>query len=127
MTELAPTPKAAIRGIDGRYIHGSPGRLKGSRNTAALLEDALRKVEKARTPGSACLCVRAGFLPCKTIDQHFATQAFLDNTVLIAFQRKRIPDLIHQTAATPPTQVNIVYGHTQPRVQVVEALHTNGA
>lgn len=48
---------------------------------------------------------------CKTADQHFARRLFASDTVLIAFQKKRIPDLQHQTGTPPPSIVNIVYGH----------------
>ena len=142
MTALPlPQTTVATRGPDGRFLPGSSGRRPGIKNVGVVLNEAIKQAQKLRAElKEPCLCVMSQWLlaapasrdaiyarSCRTLDQHYARRAFLDDTVLNAFQKKRIPDLIHQTGQLPPTQVNIVYGHTQPRVQVVEALHTNGA
>lgn len=59
---------------------------------------------------------------CKTADQHFARRLYASDTVLIAFQKKRIPDLQHQIGNQAPTQVNISYGYQGKKVQIIESL-----
>ena len=63
---------------------------------------------------------------CKTADQHFARRLFASDTVLIAFQKKRIPDLQHQTGDTKPIAINVIYGHQAPRLQVAQPIEANG-
>lgn len=124
------------RGPGGRFLPGqspySAGRPSGTRNVLGLLNDALKAVEQHRAkldePCSCVLDALAAASPkdqpailkraCKTLDQHFANRAMMSDTVLIAFQKKRIPDLQHQTGDTPPTQINILLGHR--KLQIVQ-------
>ena len=102
-----------------RFKTGNPGRPFGTKNRSVMLENALKLVEKGRAKlDLPCTCSlkykQADGLPmpaCKTIDQHFAQLAMLDPQVLIAFQKKRIPDLQHQTGDASPTTINILLGH----------------
>lgn len=60
---------------------------------------------------------------CKTADQHFARRLFASDTVLIAFQKKRIPDLQHQTGHSVPTQITIMLGHR--KIQIAQPERAN--
>jgi len=138
MAELqaASGPTSASRLKPWQFQPGNPGGRPGRRNVQGLLDESIRAAQMLRNRlKEPCLCVRELWKAakperreaifkrsCKTLDQHFARRAFLDDTILAAFQKKRIPDLQHQTGEAPPVAVNIVYGHQVPRVQVVEPL-----
>lgn len=91
---------------------GGPGRPKGSRDFVTELLHAMRKVEKQ--PGR------------KPILEHAWEQAYENPKLLAALLKKIIPDLQHQTGNTPPTSVNVIYGHQAARVQVVQPVEANG-
>lgn len=143
MADNSQSQAVVKRGPGGRFLPGhapkSPGRGTGTRNVEGLLNDALKQAGRLRaTLQEPCVCGREDWIhandaltkaaiyarSCKTIDQHYARRAFLDDTVLNAFQKKRIPDLIRQTGETPPTQVNVIYGHQalMPKGPVAEAM-----
>lgn|SRR3990167_7218831 len=105
-----------------QFQPGNPGRKSGTKNRAALLEEALKKVEAGRAKTNLpCTCsLKYDLKPCKTLDQHFTQMAMLDPQILIAVQRKRIPDLQHQTGAAPPVAINFFYGHHAPKTQIVQ-------
>ena len=127
MSEESPKNAPAIRDRQGHWIPGFAPRShrpKGSRGLNTLLEEAIRRSQRRRIAlHEPCLCVKENpELPmCKTLDEHFTRRAFLDDSILIAVQRKRIPDLTHQTGQLPPTLVNVLYGAT-PRPPVVDPI-----
>lgn len=108
-----------IRDAKGRFGKGGPGRLPGYKNMAAQLDAAIKQVEHSKG-GFPCPC------RCTTLLQHFIRRAAEDDGVLVALLKKQIPDLQHQTGATPPAVINVIYGHAAPRVQVAEALQPDG-
>ena len=123
MTKRQTLPESAgIQRADyaTRFQPGNPGRKPGTRDVRSLLDEALKRAAKTRTRlQEPCACVsflitdraEAWALSCQDIDEHFARQAYRKHEVLVAFQKKRIPDLQHQTGAAAPTQINIVLGH----------------
>ncbi len=108
------------------------GRSKGSRNASSLLRDALKAVEKQRAksaPKTPCRCTIRGYPSCATLNQHFTNQAFLDNAVMIAYERKLVPDLTHETGERQPVNINVIYaghGAVQVRQPLVPAEATDG-
>ena len=110
----APAPTVGFRDRKGRFALGGPGRQPGNPNRAGMLDKALRLVEKGRGRiKGACTCTLRYHqkAACQTLDAHFARLAFFDPVVLIAVQKKRIPDLQHQTGSASPSIVNVIYGH----------------
>lgn len=117
---------------------GGPGRPKGSLGVTQLLDDAIQAAQQRRNQlQEPCSCAthlmslvatpeQLWAKSCRTLDEHFARRAFLNDKVLIAFQHKRIPDLQHQTGDGHPVAVHIHYGHEQARVQIAQPLGTNG-
>lgn len=118
-------------------VSGNPaGRRKGSKSIAGLLDAAIKAAQAKRaTLKEPCACVASELVvlnaseefreklyakSCQTLDAHFARRAWLNDTILVAFQKKRIPDLSHQTGA-PPTAITIAYGHER-RVTVAQPL-----
>ena len=100
---------------------GNPtGRPKGIRNAEGLLDEALKAVQQKRSIlKEPCLCtIKYSAIckePCVTIDEHFVRQAFLDSSILTAFQKKRIPDLQHSTGETQqPIVFQIIQYGAQP-------------
>jgi hypothetical protein len=108
-----------------RFRAGNPGRPKGTRNIQGVLNDAIKQAIRLRVKlHEPCACVLSlwqqvatpeegreiAARSCTTLDQHFARRAFVDDTVLNALQKKRIPDLQHQTGDAKPSVVNVVYG-----------------
>ena len=99
-----------------QFQKGNPGgKLReGKRNRASLLDEAIKKVEARRaklTEPCTCTLKYRQEVPCKTLDEHFARLAFFDPIIISAVQKKRIPDLQHQTGDAAPTQINILLGH----------------
>jgi len=131
-TPVPTVTKQAHRWKKGQS--GNPaGRVKGSRSNAGILNEAIQAAQKRRAElKEPCLCATAMLLlgtpkdlwakSCRTVDEHFARRAFLNDAVLTAFQKKRIPDLQQQTGNVQPVAVHIHYGHEQARVQVVQPL-----
>ena len=123
-----PAPVEALRDrLTGRFQPGNPGgKLReGKRNIQGLLDEAIKSAQTLRNKlKEPCLCVRGMWMlasperkpaiykrSCRTIDQHFARRAFLDDTILSAFQKKRIPDLQHQTGETGPRIFNVIHAY----------------
>ena len=108
-----------------RFQPGNPGRLPGTPNRVAAFEKALRRVEteRGKTPQPCTCTIRYGQkTPCVTLNEHYVRMTFYDPEILTSAQKKLIPDLQHQTGETPPTAINIHYGHLGARVQVTQPL-----
>lgn len=125
------------RGIP--FVKGDPrtnrkGRPPGSLQLSGLLAQAIKAACARRNAlKEPCACATGESREerwtrsCRTIDEHFARRAFLNDKVLIAFQNKRIPDLQHQTGTGQPVSVHVHYPHlAEPTVLVRQPLETNG-
>lgn len=105
-TQTGATDTRDARGRFVKGVRGGPGRRKGERDFRTELVHALRIVEKSK---------------CQSVFVRAWELAWADETMMSALLRKLLPDLSHQTGQSPPTQVNVIYGHQQ-RVQVVEPI-----
>lgn len=79
--------RKSSRDKKGRFTKGNPGKPKGATShfTIAVLEDAIREVEKEKK---------------KNLFKHFVKRALDDDGVLVALMRKLVPDL-KQTTLEP--------------------------
>ena len=101
-SEMSPASVVVLRNSKGQFQVGGPGgKLRlGKPNRASLLDEAIRKVEQGRaklTEPCTCTLKHGQIIPCKTLDEHFARLSFFDPIILASVQKKRIPDLQHQT------------------------------
>ena len=116
-TPVTTVAKRSTHDAKGRFTTGNAGRPKGTRNIQGLLDEAIQQAQSLRAElQEPCSCVMEQWLlatpetrqviyarSCKTLDQHFARRAFLNDTVLAAFQKKRIADLTpSKDDAVPP-------------------------
>lgn len=128
MADAAPVLVGKRQGGDTRFKPGQSGnpagRPLGFKTPQTLLNEAIAAAIKLRAKlKEPCSCVVA--LPgddldtlwdrsCKTIDEHYARQAFHDSAILNSFQKKRLPDLQHQTGDSKPSVVMIRMGGDPP-------------
>mgnify|MGYP001605062749 CR=1 FL=1 len=116
------------RQANGWFRPGNPGRPKGYPNGQNLVKRAIEAAEKKRASlKEPCACVTA-FIKltvasqddlwersCKTLDEHFARRAFLDDDVLVALERKRIPDVkADDDGGGRPLVVQVISYGSQP-------------
>lgn len=121
--ELVPGTKTTSdeRFKPWQFKPGNPGRPRGSHHESILLSTALKKVQQHRAElKEPCLCTTRYHQkdPCKTLDEHFVRLSFFDPFILAAVQKKRIPDLMHQTGTGTPSLVNVL---SLPPPKVVDA------